>query len=295
MTSSSNPGSRRQIVAQLARSIRQVQTAAQFDRQRDDALGNLKAIPLEAGGVLSCESLLSLRGREDRSFHKVLPEGRLPRGGLLELLAEGVGSGAMWLALHLAAEAREGTGGIAQGIVLIDSEHELYPPALSGTGVRLAQTIVVRPRTLAEGTWAFEQALRCPGVAAAWCRNQKWNDRVFRRLQLAAEAGGGVGLISSPAEVRRQPSWAEVRWLVRSVAGGDAAFRSKLTSERREVRCERHEWARSSGRRLQIELLQARGGTAGGVVELEICDETGVVRLVPAMGAAATAARAARA
>jgi len=35
-----------------------------------------------------------------------------------------------------------------------------------------------------------------------------------RRLQLAAEQGGGLGLLIRPEAVRHQPSWADVRLLV---------------------------------------------------------------------------------
>ncbi|MCY2967841.1 MAG: hypothetical protein NT069_30130, partial [Planctomycetota bacterium] len=159
---------RRQLVRQLAGSIRQVETAAELGR-REAVLEGTVPLPAE----------------ETSPFERLLPNGQLPVGGLLEVLAEGGGSGGVWLALHLAV------GGGA--VVLIDVDHELYPPALAGLGFDFTRTIVVRPKSLSEGTWAFEQALRCPGVGAVWCRNQKWNDRVFRRLQLTAEAGGGLG------------------------------------------------------------------------------------------------------
>jgi len=51
--------------------------------------------------------------------------------------------------------------------------------------------------------------------------------------------------------------------------------------------------SRPPGRRLRIELLACRGGKSGAAVELEICDETGVVRLAPQLARAANLRRAA--
>ena len=43
----------------------------------------------------------------------------------------------------------------------------------------------------------------------------------------------------------------------------------------------------SSGRRLRVELLYCRDGADGGVIELEVCHETGVVRVAPQLASPA--------
>ena len=56
-----------------------------------------------------------------------------------------------------------------------------------------------------------EQALRFRGVAVTLGEMGPLSDRPFRRLQLAAEAGGGLGFLVRPAACRAEPSWAAVR------------------------------------------------------------------------------------
>lgn len=104
--------------------------------------------------------------------------------------------------------------------------------------------------------WALEQSLRCPGVAVVVGWIDQINSGPFRRLALAAETGGGVGLLLRPAKFRTQSSWADVRLLVEPLPGGSL---------------------HSKGRRLRVELVYCRGRMSGGTIELEIDDETGVV------------------
>ena len=78
----------------------------------------------------------------------------------------------------------------------------------------LERVILVYPRDSREELWAWEQALRAPGVAAVWGWVEQLDDRAFRRWQLAAEQSGGLGLLVRPATARGQPSWAAVRWWV---------------------------------------------------------------------------------
>ncbi len=187
---------------------------------------------------------------------------------IVEWVREGAGSGAARLALPMAIEALQRGG----ALVVIDDRREFYPPAALRLGLDLDRTIVVRPRNRQETIWTFEQALRCLGVAVTLGWIDALPDRVFRRLQLAAEHGTGLGLFMRPAEARREPTWADIRWAVQSLPGNV-----------------------SSGRRLRVELLHCRGGTGGGALQLEISDETGAVLMVPPLAAPASVPRAARA
>jgi hypothetical protein len=53
-------------------------------------------------------------------------------------------------------------------------------------------------------------------VGAVVASMHRLDDRVARRLQLATEQGGGLGILVRDAHAaRRYPSWAEVQWRVR--------------------------------------------------------------------------------
>ncbi|MFM8287275.1 MAG: hypothetical protein ACKOGA_11160, partial [Planctomycetaceae bacterium] len=101
------------------------------------------------------------------------------------------------------------------GVVLIDTEHQLYAPALVAWGLSPEHTVVVRPRNPADALWACEQALRNRGVAAVWCHNTRWNSRHLRRLHLAARTGQSLGLITSFPEQHAAPGpSAQRRWRI---------------------------------------------------------------------------------
>lgn len=140
----------------------------------------------------------------------LLSAGTFRAGMIVEWIVEGAGAGAARLALPMAIESLQHGG----ALVVIDDRREFYPPAAERLGVDLERTIVVHPRTGRETIWTLEQALRCAGVAATWSWIEKIPDRVFRRLQLAAEHGGRLGLFMRPAAARSEPTWADLRWLV---------------------------------------------------------------------------------
>jgi hypothetical protein len=86
-------------------------------------------------------------------------------------------------------------------------------------GLDLARLLILRPRDLDDALWGTEQALRCPAVdvVVAWDElvpRGRSHDRIFRRLQLAAEEGQTLGLFLRPAAVQRYPCWGDLRVLV---------------------------------------------------------------------------------
>ncbi len=141
------------------------------------------------------------------SVDALLPHQGFLRGSLVEWLSEGPGSGAGSLALTAAREASRQGG----AIVILDSSGWFYPPAAAAWGIDLQRLIWLRPRDQAGALWAFDQALRCPAVAAVWAWLPRLESRWFRRFQLAAESSGSLGLLLRPAHVRGRPSWAEIQ------------------------------------------------------------------------------------
>jgi protein ImuA len=200
----------------------------------------------------------------------------LPAGALVELLEAAEGAGAWTLALLMARAAC----GQRRVLVVADLEQCFYPPAAAKLGIDLERAIVIRPPRPRDAYVAMDQALRCPAVGAAI----GWHDRLSaldcRRLQLAAESGGGVGFLLRPRGSLRAPSFAAVRLLVTPLASTQPA------------------------RRMRIDVLRCQGGISryrepGGTgparlagptpsLVLEIDDETGDVH--PSAGLAAAAA-----
>ena len=222
--------SRRQIVQALARQVRHLEDGRRGSREESVSTG--------------CEAL-----------DRLLPDGGFRRGTLVEWFSDSEGSGAATLSLHSAREAcREG-----HALVMIDGRGEFYPPAAAGLGIDLTRTILVRPVRADDEFWALDQALRCRGVGAVWSWQQTLADRAFRRLQLAAEAGGVLGLFLRPMDARSAPSWAEVRLSVEPLP-------SPL------------------GRRWRVQLLRCRAAARSSSIEIEWNDETGVVRLASKLG-----------
>jgi hypothetical protein len=121
----------------------------------------------------------------------VLPGGGWPQAALTEiaLAREGIGE----IALTLPALARVQAGG--RDVVWIEPPHRPYAPALFTAGLDLARLLVVRCRDARAQLWAYEQALRAPecGVAFAWLGIH--DDRLLRRLAVAAREGRTWGVL----------------------------------------------------------------------------------------------------
>jgi len=200
---------------------------------------------------------------------RLLPGRGLRRGTLVEWLAEGEGTGAATLAMLAAREAARERG----AVVVLDGRGEFYPPAALRLGIEREQLVVVRTANQADHGWALDQVLRCPGVAAAVAHPEELGGRLdgrsFRRLQLAAEQSGGLGLLLREAAARSEPSWADVRLLVTP-------------------------WPNArGGRGIRIELLRCRGTAGGQSVDVEWDDETCTVCLAAQLADPASYGRAA--
>jgi len=180
------------------------------------------------------------------------PGGAFRRGAVHEILSDPEEGTPLFFAMVL-ARATHGAG----ALVWCDPGHEIYPPALAAQGIDLDRLFLLQPRTPAEQTWAVGECLKCKGVAAvvaAMKPAQRLSRLEARRLQLAAERGGGVGLLLRPAGKVSAEHAAATRWLVRPAPG-------ERTVQRWEV-----------------QLVHGHGGRVGGVVILEHSRETNRVR-----------------
>lgn len=142
----------------------------------------------------------------------LLPRRGLARGSLVEWLSPDAGAGATSLAFAAAALACADRG----LLVVIDRERQFYPPAAIAWGIDCQQIVVVRPHANQsdDWLWALEQSLRSRAAAVVWAWCDELDPQAFRRLQLAAESGGSIGMLFRPIAMRGQPSWADVQLIV---------------------------------------------------------------------------------
>jgi protein ImuA len=145
-----------------------------------------------------------------------LPGGGLARGAIHELLTADPGAATAFAALIL---ARAGTP-----TVWIEPTPDPYPAGLAPFGLDPATLIVVR----ADGTdalWAAEEALRAPAIAGVLASLPRLDLATGRRLHLAAEAGGTLGLILRPDTPNPPPTAARTRWRISALPTPGPAHR----------------------------------------------------------------------
>ncbi len=184
------------------------------------------------------------------------PGGGFALGAIHEVL--GVTATPPFLLPVLVARAAAGRG---QGgwVAWCDPRGELYPPAVEALGLPLDRLLVLRPKAPADALWAIAECLRCKGVAACVAAPPRLSRVQARRLQLAAERGGGLGILIRPAGAVHSPYAAATRWMARPAPGG-----------RMIQRC-------------SVELVHGHGGCLGKNILLEVCRETHHVRALEAV------------
>ena len=169
-----------------------------------------------------------------------VPGGGLARAAVHEVLAADPGAAAGFCAMVLARAAASGRG----SVLWIAGDPAGWPPGLARFGLSPADLVLVQARRPPDGLWAMEECLRCPGVAGALLMLRDLDPTAARRLQLAAETGGALGLLLRPDAADAGASAALTRWRVGALAGSGSAH--DLGDPR---------W--------QLDLLRCRGGRPG--------------------------------
>jgi cell division inhibitor SulA/protein ImuA len=145
-----------------------------------------------------------------------LPGGGWPIGAIAELMSDAIGIGELSLLVPVLSRlARAG-----RYIAWIAPPYLPYAPALAQRGLPLERMLLIHTRSLQESLWAAEQALRCPAVGAVLGWPAYIIDKNVRRLQLAAEAGGSLGILYRPPEAARESSPAALRLRLHSAPDG---------------------------------------------------------------------------
>lgn len=155
----------------------------------------------------------------------LLPARGWPSPGLIEILTDYRGIGALRLLVPALARLSQQQ----RWLIWVAPPHIPYAPALQQQGVELSRVLIVETgeeadpgsaADLAAGAlWTFEQALRFPGCGASLAWLDALAPLALRRLQLACEAGGTLGVIFRPARRAGQPSPAVLRLVLAPAAG----------------------------------------------------------------------------
>ncbi|MGE0433107.1 MAG: hypothetical protein AB7K09_15150 [Planctomycetota bacterium] len=195
-----------------------------------------------------------------------LPGGGIPGGAITECFGD-IGDGRSTLALQIVRQLLDydatslhsgNSGNSGRGertILMVDPLRQWYPPALIRAGVPIDRLLHVAPARQTDVLWVIEQGLRSPAVLAVVAHVPWIHPAAARRLQLAAESGGGdtVGLLLRP-----------LRELGVRGAGGAV----QLTC--RALPLSEAEWRTSDphARRSRVTLHRCRGGTPGAMLDL---------------------------
>jgi protein ImuA len=149
-------------------------------------------------------------------------DGALPAGGLepraLHELLGGEGAGVALTALLAARSA---------GLVLwcrTPRNAGLHAPGLAAFGLMPDRLLLAHGRAEQEVLWAMEEGLRSGRLAAVVGEARKLDLVASRRLQLAAEAGGGLALLLRPPEAAGA-SAARTRWRIAPAPGAAPGWR----------------------------------------------------------------------
>ena len=191
-----------------------------------DAISRLEHTRAQAGA-----GVVSLAPAIDRA----LPGGGLAQGALHEVFAANAGAATGFVALL--------AGRVAAPVLWVAPApaEKPYPPGLAQFGLDPALLLLAQPHAH-DLLWVAEEALRSPALGAVVFLGAAPALAAARRLQLAAEAAGTLGLLLRPDHQAPPPSPAHTRWRVGALPSTAGAAHTL------------------GAPRWRLELLRARGG-----------------------------------
>ena len=149
---------------------------------------------------------------------RVLPGGGLRAGCVHEVTGDEAATG-----FCAALLARAGSGGGGGALLWLAGGDDLYAPGLVRYGIGAGRLLVVAGlRRRADVLWAMEEALRCRAVKGVVAETGGVGLAAGRRLMLAAEGTGVLGLMLARegGTGRGGAGVAASRWRVTAVPGG---------------------------------------------------------------------------
>jgi protein ImuA len=218
------------------------------------------------------------------ALDRTLPSGGLALGAMHEILGAGPDEedGAAAAGFIAGIVGRVGNAGPGWLVLWCLRQRDLYGPGLAAHGLDPARIVIVRAARDDDLLWALEEGLRTPGIAAVVGEIGRLPMVAGRRLQLAAEHSGIPALLlrrwrtgAEAAGERSRPSAAMTRWRVAPLPS---------LSEAGEPGIGKPSW--------RVELLRCRGAEALDLSwDVEVADESGIVRLPDELADRPTAPR----
>ena len=145
-----------------------------------------------------------------------LPGSGWPQHALTEILVENITYCPLWLLMPALGEimpARPWQIWIAPPAIP-------YPPGLSQNCLDLSKILMINTTDRADILWSAEQALRSRACSAVLCWPGRLNQSATRRLQLAAEYGGGLGICFQDESALHTHSMAALKLRCRNTDDG---------------------------------------------------------------------------
>ena len=149
-----------------------------------------------------------------------LPQAGFTLGSFVEILQESHGIGSYALALSLARAMKDSKSTWA----VLDTDATFNPSVAGACGWDAQKLVLVRAAPQ-DGGWCFTQLLRSKDIGARFWSSSSMDNMVFRRLQLAAERGGGLGFVIRPMTALRKPCWGSLRLQVISSSSNRVRLR----------------------------------------------------------------------
>jgi protein ImuA len=149
-----------------------------------------------------------------------LPQAGFVLGSFVEILQDTHGVGSYAFALRVARAVKDSKPTWA----VLDTEATFNPSVAKAYGWDARKLILVRAAPQ-DGGWCFAQLLRSKDIGACFWSSSSMDNMVFRRLQLAAERGGGLAFVIRPIAALRKPCWGSLRLHVVSCSSNKIRLR----------------------------------------------------------------------
>jgi len=132
----------------------------------------------------------------------ILPTRGWPTKSIVEVLTPAWGIGELKLLLPRMRELTQQK----QWVIWISPPYQPYAPALLQAGVDINYVIIIDPKTSCkDAIWSMEKALQTSACAMVLAWTNWLPNGVVRRLQLAAEKGGGMAFLFREREIKNSP------------------------------------------------------------------------------------------